>query len=343
MRALVAAMPPGDELWALTTTDPPPGPRPAPSLGPRSYKALWMNVAVRRVARALRLDLYHFTNNVAPLGFGPPYVVTIHDLSTRLYPETHPLRRRLMHRLQLDPTGRRARRVITSSEAAAGDIVAVLGVPRERVDVVPLAAGDQFRRVADPAALAAVRARYGLEERFVLYVGNIEPRKNLARLAEAFARVAEPGVTLALAGGLAWHTQGVLERIEALGLGLRVRLLGYVPDEDLPALYSAADVFAYPSLYEGFGLPVLEAMSCETPVLASRVATLVEVAGGAARLVDPYSVDEIAAGLGALLSDAEERKRLAAAGLARAGQFSWEATARGTLAVYRRALGEAGE
>jgi glycosyltransferase involved in cell wall biosynthesis len=338
LHALGAELSPGDELWALTMGDAPAGARAAPRFHPRAYKTLWMNVAVPRVARALKLDLYHFTNNVGPLRFGPPYVVTIHDLSTRLLPETHPLRRRLMHSLHLVPTARHARRVITSSNGSAKDIVDLLGVPRERIDVIPLAADAQFRPVEDVDLLARARRRYRLDGPFVLYVGNIEPRKNLVRLVEAFARVRAPGVTLALAGGLAWMSQSTTERIRALGLEHRVRLLGYVPDEDLPALYSAAEVFAYPSLLEGFGLPVLEAMACGTPVITSTAASLVEIADGAARLVDPHSIGDIARALADLLASGDERARLAAAGLARARQYSWEETARRTLDSYRRAL-----
>jgi glycosyltransferase involved in cell wall biosynthesis len=338
---MVVLLGPNDELWALTNGGSPAGLRPAPAFAPFLWRPFWIQAAVPRLARRLRLDLYHFTGDVAALGLDAPYVVTIHDLSILRMPETHPLYRRLGYRVLLGRSAHGGRRVITDSEASADDIVRLLGVPRERVDVVPLAADETFRPIADAERLTAVRRRYGLDAPFVLYVGNVEPRKNLPRLIEAFARVEIPDVTLALVGGLAWGTNSTTRRIHELGLDRRVRLLGYVPDEDLPSLFSAAELFAYPSLLEGFGLPVLEAMACGAPVLTSQTDALVEIADGAARLVDPYSVDAIAEGLAELLSQPRERARLAVAGLARARRYSWEATARLTLDAYHRALDEA--
>jgi glycosyltransferase involved in cell wall biosynthesis len=338
-KALAAAAPPEVELWALTNGEPIPWLRAAPRAAPTRPRALWLNVAVRRLARRLRLDLCHFTANVAPLAFDRPYVLTVHDVTTRRAPETHPPRRRIYYGAALGASARNARRVLTVSEESARDISDMLGVPRDRVDVIPLAADARFRRVEDEAELRRVRERYGLDEPYVLYVGNIEPRKNLERLLGAFARAGRDAALLALAGNLAWLTGGILDRVGELGLGERVRLLGYVPDDDLPALYSGAWAFAYPSLFEGFGLPVVEAMACGAPVVTSTAPALRELAEGAARFVDPLSVDSIAAGLRAVLSSPAERARLSNAGLMRARAFTWEATARRTLESYARALG----
>lgn len=329
------------ELVMLTNGDAPPGLRAAPRAGPSRPTPLWMQAAVPRVARRERFDLVHFTNSTAPVALATPYVTTIHDLSLVRFPETHPARRRLYQGTLLGHSARRARRVITISEASARDVVELLGVPPSRVAVTPLAADERFR----PAAaheVAAARARHGLDGRYVLYVGNVEPRKNLVRLVDAFERAAPPDATLAIAGGLAWLSSKVERRVAAYRGPGAVRLLGYVADEDLPALYSGAEAFAYVSLWEGFGLPVLEAMACGTPVVASRVASIEEVAGGAALLADPLDVDEIAGALATALGDAGARERLAAAGLARAAEFSWAESARRTIEVYRAAIEDHG-
>jgi glycosyltransferase involved in cell wall biosynthesis len=336
--AIDAALGPGDELWAVTNGEPPAGLRAAPHVGPSRPTPLWMQAAVPRLARRERFDLFHFTNSIAPARLSAPYVTTIHDLSLVRFPETHPLRRKLYQRTLLGRAAAGARRVITISEASARDLVEVLGVPRDRVAVTPLAADERFRPSADRDEVEAVRRRYGLGDRYVLYVGNVEPRKNLVRAIDAFERVGARDATLAIAGRLAWLSDEVERRVAAYQGPGRVRLLGYVADEDLPALYSGAEAFVYVSLWEGFGLPVVEAMACGAPVVASRVAAIEEVAGDAARLVDPLSIDEIAAALASVLGDARERERLRMAGLARAAGYSWAETARRTIEVYRAAV-----
>ena len=190
---------------------------------------------------------------------------------------------------------------------------------------------------------AAFRQRRGLPERFVLFVGTLEPRKNLARLVEAFARVRDGRVGLVLAGGKGWLYDELFARVEALGLSRGVILPGYVKNDELPLWYNAAIGLVYPSLYEGFGLPVLEAQACGTPVLTSNVSSLPEAAGDASSMVDPYDVEELAAGLDRLLTDELLRHELRERGLAHAKQFSWPRTARETARVYRRALTEGGE
>ncbi len=336
--AIDAALGPGDELRLVTNGEVPEGLDAAARVGPSRPTPLWMQVAVPRLARRERFDLIHFTNSTAPASLRTPYVTTIHDLSLVRFPETHPLKRRLYQRTLLAHSARRARSVITISEASADDLVAVLGVPRDRIVVTPLAADQRFRPIHDAEALDAVRAKYGLDGRYVLYVGNVEPRKNLLRLVDAFERAGAPDATLAIAGSLAWLSGEIERRVgEYRGPGA-VRLLGYVDDDDLPALYSAAEAFAYVSLWEGFGLPVIEAMACGAPVVASRIPAHEEVAAEAARLADPLSVDDIAASLSSLLDDSTERDRLSAAGLRRASRFTWAKTADLTIEAYRAAI-----
>jgi len=203
--------------------------------------------------------------------------------------------------------------------------------------VTPLAADPELGRVTDATVLDRARRRYRLPERFVLFLGAMEPRKNLLRLIEAWATL-KPAVrretSLVVAGAQGWLNDSVRSRVESLGLGDRVHLAGYVEGEDLAALYSLATVFAYPSLREGFGLPVLEAMACGTPVLTSDVSSLPEVAGEAAVLVPPTDIEAIADGLLRLLEDAALRADLGERGRRQAAGFSWERCARETLGVY---------
>ena len=195
----------------------------------------------------------------------------------------------------------------------------------------------------EPEEVSELRARLGLPNPYLLFVGNLEPRKNLPGLVEAFRRVtgdSEERLDLVVAGQVAWLSDGLLRELGAEDLSGRVRMTGYVPPEDLPVLYGGAEAFVFPTFFEGFGLPVLEAMGCGTPVVASDTSSIPEVAGGAAELVDPGSPDSIASGIRNVLGDENRRRNLVHAGLERAAELNWERTARGTLECYRRTLEE---
>ena len=218
-------------------------------------------------------------------------------------------------------------------------MVRTLKVPEDKVHVIYEAPAPHFEPLppSASAAMRAVRERYRLPGPFVLYVGTIEPRKNLNRLFEAFRIVRRSGFqthNLVLVGNRGWSDASVLASIERLGLTGVVRVLGYAPTADLVALYNLAEVVAFPSLYEGFGLPVVEAMACGTPVVTSPNGSLAEIAGGAAELVDPRHIESIAAGLVRVVADPERRAELRAAGLARAARFSWHSAAAQTRQVY---------
>lgn len=269
---------------------------------------------------------------------GHPVVATVHDVTTKLFPAWHMWANRLLHRRRLDWIRRHAERVIIDAEATRADTARVLGLSVDRLDVVPLARGTLTR---PGAAAGAVRTRFGLgEEPYVLYVGTLEPRKNLARLMEAFRRVpADLGpLRLVLAGSWGWHSRTLRASVRSADVRRPVVVTGPVDDESLSALYAGARVFAYPSLYEGFGLPLLEAMAAGAPVLTSAGGACAEVAGEAALLVDPSSTDAIASGLERLLRSDAERRRLAELGRARERGFTWRRTAASTVAVYRRAI-----
>jgi len=306
-------------------------------------RILWEQSVQPWVAWQERLDLLHALAYVAPVVVSCPTVVTVHDLSFVRYPDGF----RPLNRLYLQTMTRRsvfrAGRVIADSFSTRDDLVRLWGVPAERIVVVHIGVESEYRP-APAAVVEAFRRQRGLPERFVFYLGTLEPRKNVTAAVEAFARWVQASgdreTWLVVAGAKGWYYESIFARVQGLGLSDRVWFPGYVPTSELPDWYRAAEVFIYPSLYEGFGLPPLEAMACGVPVITSNTSSLPEVVGDAALLVNPYDIDAIADALARLLEDAELRQRLREAGLARARLFSWERTARETIAAYRLALGQ---
>jgi glycosyltransferase involved in cell wall biosynthesis len=280
--------------------------------------------------------LFHATNYAAPRHGAAPVVVTVHDLALVRFPELGtPALRRLVRRSA--QVVREAHLVIADSQATAADLRALFGVDSARTRVVYPGCDPQFRPLPPDDAARVVAERLGIRGPYVLHVGTLEPRKNLERLVTAFLRLHDAGATphtLVCAGAPGWGAAALHRHLAAHGADARVRLLGRVPDDLLPALYAAADVFAYPSLYEGFGLPVLEAMACGTPVVTADVASLPEVAGDAALYVDPRDADALTAALDRALRDHALRAALRARGLRRAAGFTWTRCARETLAIY---------
>jgi len=293
-----------------------------------------------RLLAADRTSLAHFTYIIPPRS-PCPVVVTVHDVSFRRYPQFFSPRVRLVLGLLLGFSMRQARHVITVSECSRRDIAHFYGIPAARITVTPEAAGEQFQP-RGPDEIRAVRHRYGLAERYVLAVGNVQPRKNLPRLVDAFAAVAGEvsDLQLVIAGQSAWKGSDTEAAVTAAGVQDRVRFTGYVPDCDLPALYSGAAIFSYPSLYEGFGLPALEAMACGTATITSDRSSLPEVVGDAALTVDPTSTADLARAIHALISDETLQSVYSRRGLSRAGTFSWAATARATAAIYDRVIAQ---
>jgi glycosyltransferase involved in cell wall biosynthesis len=291
------------------------------------------------LARRDDLDLFHGTVNVLPFGLRCRSVVTIHDLAFLRFPEQVTAKRYRYLKLMIGNSARRADAVIVPSVATGEDVAELLGARAERIAVVPLGVSDRFSP-AIGAEIDRVRQRYDLTRPFVLAVGTIEPRKNLPRLIAGMAELRDQiEEDLVMAGPTGWLTDEVEQAITRSELGERIRRPGYIEEGDLVPLYSAASVVAMPSLYEGFGLPVLEAMATGAVVVTSNVSSLPEVAGGAAVLVDPMSVGSIAEGLRTSITDQELRARLRRDAIERARQFTWERTARETMAVYRSIAG----
>ena len=290
------------------------------------------------VARRQRLDLLHSPYYLKPYWLPVPSVTTVYDVTPARYPDYLPSRRarfvfELTTRLAIETSAA----LLTLSESARRDMAEFFDARPDRVTVTyPAVDAAYTPRPADE--VARVRARLGLPEAYILYLGINKPHKNLVRLVEAFARVAAalPKVTLALAGKPDPRYPEAEDRARALGLADRVRVLGAIPEDSLPALYSGAALFVFPSLYEGFGFPVLEAMACGAPVITASVSSLPEVAGEAALLVNPTDTDALARAMLAVLQDGRLWTRLHRASLARAAEFSWARAAQQTLAVYRR-------
>lgn len=305
------------------------------------------NVVVRKVSksslqaavRSDRVDVFHGTNFRLRARGRRGSVVTIHDLALKIFPH---LRRRwlgdLFGHLKTARDARLSDRVIADSEATAGDIVRYIGIPRDKVRVILLAAGHEFRPADDGERLAVVLARIGMARpRYVMFSGTLEPRKNVIVLLRAYLGLREDfvDVGLVLAGAPGWKSGGVTDFIRTYGLDEDVRITGYLSSEDIAALYSGAAAFVLPSLYEGFGLPPLEAMACGAPVIVSNGGSLPEVVGDAAIVLPPDDAEGYRREMTRVLSSPELAREMRRKGFLRAASFSWDRAAAETLAVYR--------
>lgn len=354
IRHLLALPEAAAHTWRLyAQSEPPPGLLPERTPGAESPNVGWRVLPGRRVwtHRALaseitrdRPDVLFVPAHVLPLVLPPshlpPSVVTVHDLGYHVFPDSHTRGQRLYLKAGTRWSVSAARAVIAVSRATAADLQHFYGVPAERITVVYEAAPDA---VVVPAGLmAVVQERYALRRPYALFVGTIQPRKNIARLVQAYAWLYQNsaiGWDFVLAGAPGWLSDSLLEEAHALGLEDQLRFLGYVPDDDLPALLKGAHFFCFPTLFEGFGLPVLEAQRYGVPVLTSNNSSLPEVAGDAALLVDPTDVDAIANAMLRLSQDEVLREQLIEAGYANVRRFSWEKAARETLEVLVEAAG----
>jgi glycosyltransferase involved in cell wall biosynthesis len=293
------------------------------------------------IARRGAPDIFHFLYNAPSLFFPWPVVLTIHDMSYNHVPAMISLKNYLSINLQLKLTAKRCRRIITVSENSKKDIVRYLGIPSERIDVIYEGIDPKFHRIEDTIRREAVRRRYMLPDRFILYVGTYLPHKNLNVLLHAFHRLkCNHGISqdIVLAGKQGRNFNVILDRIHRLGLEQSVKCIGYVDDEDLACLYSLSDVFVYPSLYEGFGLPLLEAMACGAPVVSSNSSCLPEIGGVACRYFNPNEADTCAKALFEVLHDSNEQTALVQKGYNNLQRFSWRRAALKTLECYKNAV-----
>lgn len=311
--------------------------------GKQPLARLWReHVLLPLACRREKVDLLHCPKSAVPFINSCPVVVTLHDLIPINHPETETRAAQLYWRIQIPIAARRASFIITDSCHARQEIVEMFGVSDRRIAVTPLGYPPAMDEPYDEARAVELRRRFHLPDSYILYVGTIQPRKNLDMLIEAYSRLRCEGATskkLVIAGRKGWLYDALFARITALGLENDVIFTGFVPDEDLPALYDGACLFVYLSLFEGFGLPPLEAMARGIPVVTSNTTSLPEVVGEAGITVQPDNLEDVVRGMNMVLSDEGRAEQLRQLGKIRARQFSWERTARETLAIYRQVAG----
>jgi glycosyltransferase involved in cell wall biosynthesis len=295
---------------------------------------VWPVAAVRR-----RLDLMHSMAFVTPLLAPCPVVVTIYDLSFIHYPERFPAWQRRYLAGQTRRSCRQARRIVAISESGRQDIHTYFGVPLAHIDVVTPAVDAHFRP-RPPAEVEDFRRREELPPRFLLHVGTLQPRKNIPLLLEALAQLNRPDLPLILAGGKGWFYHDIFARVQELGLEKQVRFAGYVPDAELPLWYNAASLLLFPSVYEGFGMPLIQAMACGTPVVAANTSAVPEAAGEAALYFDPHDASALAEQMATVLDGPEVATMMMKQGYEQAKQFSWHESGRKLAATYRRVLAD---
>lgn len=317
-----------------------------PTLSP-IMRILWEQTMLPALALRDGIDVLHCPLNVLPIACRVPVVLTIHDLTFIRYPDRfHPAKQRYLATFTRY-AARHARRIVTDSGATRADVIEAFGISPGAVDVVYPGVDPDFRPV-DPAdvgqasKLASFRARHNLPDKFILYLGTLEPRKNVDRLVRAFASLVRKGLphSLVLAGGRGWDFEAIDRAVIEEGIENRVRFPGYVRRAEQPLWYSAADLFVYPSQYEGFGLPVLEALACGTPVVTSTASSLPEVVGAAGLTVNPDDERALADAIASVVTDRVLASALSRAGPEQASLFTWAAAAEGCVHAYRAAGGK---
>ena len=313
------------------------------------FPRLWTHLRLSREMYSSPPDVLFVPSHVLPLIHPARCVVTVHDLGFHYYPEAHTLFQNAYLRWSTRYNAWAATRILADSEATRSDLLRHYGIPAQRIVVVYPGRDESLAPIKDQLALAAIRARYGLNAPYFLYVGTLHPRKNLVRLVDAFAALmsssrligeprsgkaqGESELQLVLAGQKGWLYDEIFARVRKLGLENRVVFTGYVPDADLPSLLSGALAFVFPSLYEGFGFPVLEAMACDTPVICSNVSSLPEVGGEAALQIDPLDSEALSEAMAQVAADEALRHVLVERGRKQVQRFSWRRCASQVLQV----------
>lgn len=305
-----------------------------------AVRLIWEQAFFSRLIREADIDVLHSLHYTRPFRLSCSSVVTFHDMTFFLYPELHTRTKRIFFPQAIKSSARRADFVITVSESTRQDAIRLLGLSPDRVITIQHGVDRAFRPINDIEFGKRVTNKYRLPGKFILYVGLIEPRKNLPLLINAYKKLVDDGIdhNLVLVGRFGWMFDEVLEQIEKLNLTDKVILTGYVEQVDLPMVYNLCDLFVYPTLYEGFGLPALEAMACGIPVITTDVSSLPEIVGEAGLLVPPDDVEALFEGINKVLYDEGLRLNMARRGTEQAAKFSWEWAARSTLEVYRQAI-----
>lgn len=305
-----------------------------------ALRLAWEQIMLPNLVKRYKIDLLHSLHYTSPFLLPCASVVTIHDLTFFIFPELHRFTKRLFFPLAIRTSVRKADALITVSESTRQDSIRLLHVPEERIFNVQLGVDEIFHPIKDDGLREKINEEYQLPDKFILYVGLVEPRKNLPLLIRSYRTVVDEGFShrLVIAGRLGWMYQEVFKQIETLGLEERIKFTGYIPRQNLPIVYNLAELFVYPTRYEGFGLPVLEAMACGTPVITSNISALPEIVANAGILVTPGDESALAEAMVTVLSDPKLRENLAEKGIIRSKDFSWKRTAKETLQVYQHVL-----
>lgn len=305
-----------------------------------ALRLLWEQTVLPRLSWQEQIDVLHSLHYTRPLWLGCASVVTFHDMTFFLYPHLHTRSKRFFFPLATRFSARRAQAIIADSENTRQDIIRLLKVPKEKVFKVLLGVDPSFRPIRDSSLKRRIGEHYHLPEKFILYLGMVEPRKNLPLLIRAYKDLVNRGFEehLVLAGRFGWMYEDVLRLVETFGLQDLIHFTGYISQNDLPVVYNLARVFVYPTLYEGFGFPPLEAMACGVPVITTNVSSLPEIIGDAGILIPADDQEALVNAMERILKDRGLRDELASKGPLRAGLFTWESTARETIKVYQRVL-----
>jgi len=305
-----------------------------------AHRLLWEQVTFPRLVRQSRVGLLHSPHYTRPLSLSCASVVTFHDMTFFLYPHLHARFKRIFFPTAIRLSARLADALIAVSENTKKDAVRLLGVSGDKITAISHGVGEEFHPITDARLLEDIRLKYGLPQDFILNVGVVEPRKNLTLLLKSYQRLHSQGISLPLVvvGGLGWMYEDVFRLVESLEIKEQVHFTGYVPNHDLPIIYNLAKVFVYPSIYEGFGLPPLEAMACGIPVITTAVSSMPEHVGDAGILVPPQDEKALTNALQKLINDSNLQEELSSRGPERASQFTWKRTAQETIKVYQSVL-----
>ena len=300
-------------------------------------RLLWEQLAFPRLVQALGVDLLHSLHYTRPWRLGCKSVVTFHDMTFFLFPQLHTHAKRVFFPLAIRTSARLADALVAVSENTRKDSIRLLDIPPGKIFTTPLGVSEDFHQIQDRELLERARRKFNLPEKFILYLGVVEPRKNLPFLLRCYASAIEQGLAhrLVIVGRLGWMYEDVFEQVESLELQENVHFAGFIPRQDLPMVYNLADLFVYPSVYEGFGLPVLEAMACGTPVITSNVSAMPEIVGEAGILLPPNDEAAFTQTIMNLLDGTSKRVELSKRGIQRSAQYTWKRTATDTLEVYK--------
>jgi glycosyltransferase involved in cell wall biosynthesis len=298
---------------------------------------LWEQIALPRLVRRAGVELLHSLHYTRPLVLPCASVVTFHDLTFFLLPDLHTRAKRVFFPMAMRFSALTADALLSVSESTRQDAIRLLHIPAEKIFTTPLGVNEEFHIISDQAILESCRLRYKLPEKFILFVGLLEPRKNLPLLLKAYAQLLkiEDAPRLVIVGRPGWGYKEILQQIDVLNLKDKVHFTGYVPAQDMPIVYNLAQVFVYPSIYEGFGLPPMEAMACGTPVITTDVSALRDHVGEAGILIPSQDEEALVQAMRKILLDPDLRKLLSLRGRQQVANFTWKRTALETLKVYQ--------